>query len=210
MENNEMETIRIDFDVWKELQNRRETKAMTENDALRKILGLPMATRPLPPLAVGDRVRHPAFGTGKIETRAGQAITVRFDGIPQPKHLRIPEAVQAGMEKLLHIQPPPPRPEPPRMKLRVCFADGTELHDTQSVRTFMRAIEKIGPEQVSQLRIPMSGEFLVLPQPGRRTEFWKTLSGGFYVNTNSSNATKKKQLEDIRDRLSENFTVELR
>ena len=144
--------------------------------------------------------------------RTGQEITIRFAGESQPKVLRIPEAVQAGMAKVpKDIQLPPtlsPPTSPPK-KLRVRFSDGTQLYDTQSVRTFIRTIEKIGSERVFRLQIPMSGGHLVSTQPGPREEFWKPLSGGFHINTNSANATKKMQLERIRADLRENFQVEL-
>ena len=138
MENNETESIRIDFDVWRELQTRRKTKAMTENDVLRDVLGLPKLSPLSPSLAIGDRVRHPAFGEGEVEMRTGQEITIRFAGESQPKVLRIPEAVQAGMVKVpkdIRFTPTPLSPTSPPKKLRVSFSDGTQLYDTQSVRT---------------------------------------------------------------------------
>ena len=43
-------TIRVDFQVWRELQTRRETEEMTENDVLRQVLDLPpLAAAPPPP-----------------------------------------------------------------------------------------------------------------------------------------------------------------
>lgn len=38
-----MTTIDVDFDVFKELTNRRETEAMTYNDVIRRLLELPAA-----------------------------------------------------------------------------------------------------------------------------------------------------------------------
>ena len=147
------QTIRVDFQVWRELQARRETEAMTENDVIRGLLGLK---------------RRP----------------------PSP--------------------PPPPPPPPPssRVKLKVIFPDGEEIYDTQVSRTFVRAIEKIGPGRVFELNIPMAGKRLVEKRRGERQAQWKSLSNGFYVNTGSNTDNKREQLEYICRELGENFRVE--
>jgi hypothetical protein len=72
--------IEVDFDVFKALTTRRPSEAVTENDVLRQILGLPVSTqrtgvaRPAPPAAgdwVAKGVRFPA-GTEFRATYKGQ------------------------------------------------------------------------------------------------------------------------------------------
>ena len=150
-------TIRIDFRVWQELQKRRESEAMTENDVLRQALGLP-------PLQ-------------------GQ---------------RAPSS------------PPAPSPLPNGKKLlKVIFPDGKEICDRRVVDTFIRVIEKVGPERVRRLQIQMGGGFLVAERPGKRPGQWKLLSGGLCVNTNSATNTKRDQLERISGGLGNCFRVEV-
>ena len=156
------EIIHVDFEVWRELQTRRATKAMTENDVLRNVLGLSRPPKQSPP---------PNGGV----SRTGQEVIIR-----------------SGWQKL-----------------KVIFADGTEISDKRVVMTFIRAIEKIGPERVSQLRIFMAGERLVSAQPRKKSESWKPLSGGYHVYAKSSTNTKLKQLKRIGRELGENFRVEL-
>ena len=97
----------------------------------------------------------------------------------------------------------------PRKKLKVTFADGEVIRDNQVARTFVRTIDKIGPDRVFGLHIDMAGNPLVAERPGNRRVQWKPLSDGRYVNTGSSTDTKREQLERIRAELRGNFRVEL-
>ena len=120
-------TIRVDFNVWKELQARRETAATTENDVLRGLL--------------------------KLSTPNSSTVD---NGIDQP----------------------PPLSDS-RRKLVVSFPDdGEVIRDNQVARTFVRAIEKIGPDRVFGLHIGMAGMDLVAKRPGSRRVQWKQLSNG--------------------------------
>jgi hypothetical protein len=83
-----MRTIEVDFDVFKALTTRRPTEAVSENDVLRQLLGLPAsahrtgAAQPSTP-AVGDwvpkGVRFPA-GTEFRATYKGQTHLGRVEG----------------------------------------------------------------------------------------------------------------------------------
>ena len=155
-------SIRVDFQVWRELQKRRDTEAMTENDVLRQVLDMP-------PITVSGENAMP---------------------------------------------PPPPSPPPihepnGRVKLRVIFPDGMAVFDAQVARTFVRAIEKIGPTRVRGLQIAMAGYPLVSSRPGNRRAQWKPLSSGDYVNTGSSTETKREQLERMCRDLGDDFRVEV-
>jgi hypothetical protein len=55
-----MTTIEIDFDVYKELTNRRRTEAMTYNDVIRELLELPVS--PSSPLAFQKLINSAAGG----------------------------------------------------------------------------------------------------------------------------------------------------
>ena len=50
-----METIEIDFDVFKELTIRRSSEQVTYNDVLRELLGLPPADKPKRPHYADDK-----------------------------------------------------------------------------------------------------------------------------------------------------------
>ena len=209
-------TIHVDFQVWRELTARRVTRAMTENDVIRKLLDLTPLPGPLASLRPGDHVHHPTYGPGVVEKRSGTDVTVRLAGEPRPRIFGIPEAEKAGMMKVA-AEPSPstsrfvrpiPRKTSDREKLKVIFPDGTEIFSSRVVDTFTGAIEKIGPERVSRLGISMSGEPLVETRPGKRPSHWKGLATGHYVNTNSSTGVKREQLERIRDELRDRFRVE--
>ena len=205
-------TIHVDFQVWRELTARRVTRAMTENDVIRKLLDLTPLPGPLASLRPGDHVHHPTYGPGVVEKRSGTDVTVRLAGESRPRIFGIPEAEKAGMVKVAQgPSPPPPEPSPREKlkKLKVVFPDGVEIFHNQVVKTFVAALEKIGPERVFQLQISMSGKFLVEIRPGKRLIHWKALaSGRYYVNTNSSTDIKREQLERIRDELRDRFRVE--
>ena len=215
-------TIHVDFQVWQALTTRRATEATTENDVIRQLLELPPLPMPPGPLAVlasGDQVRHPTYGFGVVENRSGTEATVRFAGESRSRIFGIPEAEKAGMVKVPERDSPPPPPvrsglrEPSLQgklkKLKVIFPDRVEIFRNQVVKTFVAALEKIGPERVSRLGISMGGGFLVETHPGKRPGHWKALAGGrYYVNTNSSTDIKREQLERIRDELRDRFRVE--
>lgn len=81
-----MRTIEVDFDVFKALTLRRPSEAVSENDVIRELLGLPpTSARPLGPQepAVGDwvakGVRFPA-GTEFRATYKGQTHLARVEG----------------------------------------------------------------------------------------------------------------------------------
>ena len=88
-----MYSLEVDFDVYKAVFARRANEAVTENDVLRELLGLPTAGRsPSPPLApavapayktpedwVSKGVRFPA-GTEFRATHKGKAHTGRVEG----------------------------------------------------------------------------------------------------------------------------------
>jgi hypothetical protein len=81
-----MQTIEVDFEVFKALTARRPSEDVTENDVLRQLLGLP-SRKPMPgataPAAPGDWVtkglRFPA-GTEFRAAYKGQTYLARVEG----------------------------------------------------------------------------------------------------------------------------------
>ena len=207
-------TIRVDFRVWQELQMRRKSEAMTENDVLRQVFELPPLQSDTPSpldLSPGDRVGHPAFGFGVVESRTGQMVSVRFEGESHSRDFIVREAKKAGMKKVSGPLPPPPPPPPPskRMKLKVIFPDREVIFDHRVIDTFTRTIERVGVDRVRQLQMQMGGDFLIAERPGKRPAHWKQLSNGLYINANSSTEAKRVQLEDISNALGNCFRVEV-
>lgn len=83
-----MRTIEVDFDVFKALTLRRPTESVTENDALRELLGLPPARHaamtpaaggPAPGDWIAKGVRFPA-GTEFRANYKGQTWLARVEG----------------------------------------------------------------------------------------------------------------------------------
>ena len=81
-----MHTIEVDFDVFKALTTRRPNEAVTENDVLRQLLGLPVSTQRTPNAesssSAGDwtvkGVRLPA-GTEFRATYKGQTFLAKVE-----------------------------------------------------------------------------------------------------------------------------------
>ena len=82
-----MRTIEVDFDVFKALTLRRPSESVTENEVLRKLLGLPTKHQDTPMVAgdpaagdwVSKGVRFPA-GTEFRANHKGQTYLARVEG----------------------------------------------------------------------------------------------------------------------------------
>lgn len=89
-----------------------------------------------------------------------------------------------------------------RNKLWVQTPDGEILNDNQVQKTFVRAIEKVGPELVRSFNIQYLGDNLVTETFNENyAKSMKPVSGGYYVNTNSSTGKKYEQLKEINQHL---------
>jgi len=91
-----------------------------------------------------------------------------------------------------------------RNKLWVQTPDGEILNDNQVQKTFVRAIEKVGPELVRSFNIQYLGDNLVTEVFNENyATSMKPVTGGYYVNTNSSTGKKYEILKEINRHLEE-------
>ena len=82
--------------------------------------------------------------------------------------------------------------------------DGEILNDNQVQKTFVRAIEKVGPELVRSFNIQYLGDNLVTEVFNENyATSMKPVTGGYYVNTNSSTGKKYEILKEINRHLEE-------
>ena len=89
-----------------------------------------------------------------------------------------------------------------RNKLWVQTPDGEILNDNQVQKTFVRAIEKVGPELVRSFNIQYLGDNLVTEIFNENyATSMKSVTGGYYVNTNSSTGKKYQLLKEINRHL---------
>jgi hypothetical protein len=93
-------------------------------------------------------------------------------------------------------------------KLIVTFPDGTEISDKIAAKTLAKTIKKIGTDKVIALNLIIYSVPLVSQDKGslRAATF---IENGYYVNTSTSTTTKKRQLDEISQRLNLNLKVEV-
>lgn len=95
----------------------------------------------------------------------------------------------------------------PPTKLKVTFPDGTIFYEEKAVNTFVKTLQYIGLEQISQLSsIRMSGRPLVsteMDNPGRQVR----KIDGYFVETHSNTREKARILKHIARTLDINMSV---
>lgn len=91
----------------------------------------------------------------------------------------------------------------------VSFDDGTRLMESKAEKTLLKAIEKIGVEQVFGLNLSLSGEPLVSKTQSRKYPSASKKVGEYYVLTHSNTAAKVKQLKQIMKLLSVNAKIQV-
>lgn len=94
--------------------------------------------------------------------------------------------------------------------IRVIKTDGSFIECEKTTLTLSNVIKEIGTRRVFDLKIPMDGMYLVTkggnPQyPSAQYD----VGDGFFVNTHSCTATKKRQLEKIFSMLNLDWRVEI-
>ena len=97
-----------------------------------------------------------------------------------------------------------------RKRIKVSFADGTEVCDSNATTTLMQTIEKIGVERVAALGREVCHIPLVAKEINSKYASWtKPMSNGWYLMTQSDTKQKYMQLKSIMAQLSIEATVEL-
>lgn len=94
--------------------------------------------------------------------------------------------------------------------LRVIRANGSVLEKKKAADTLSQVVREIGVGKVYELKLPLDGMYLVTkggnPQyPDAQHE----VGCGYFVNSHSNTATKKRQLEKIFNALKLNWKVEI-
>jgi hypothetical protein len=94
--------------------------------------------------------------------------------------------------------------------IRVIRSDGSFIEHKKAAHTMSSTIQEIGNEKVYDLKIPMDGMFLVTQggNPNYPSAQYD-VGDGYFVNTHSSTATKRTQLEKIFSRLNLDWKVEI-
>lgn len=118
----------------------------------------------------------------------------------------------SSSEKPLPVEPHEPikKVENKTKGLRVTFPDGTIIWHRSAINTFVDVLRKVGLQRVSELGLEHSGYNLVsrkqrIPVAGR---VWQHEVDGWYVYSNISNETKKKDLELISKALRLSLRIE--
>lgn len=97
-----------------------------------------------------------------------------------------------------------------KRRIKVTFADGTELCDANATTTMIQAIEKIGVERVASLGLEVCHIPLVGQEVNQRYSYWtKPISNGWHLMAQSDTKQKYMQLKSILTQLSIEATVEL-
>ena len=93
-------------------------------------------------------------------------------------------------------------------RLIVSFSDGTDICGNSATKTLTETINKIGVEKVIGLNLT----FRNAPYISNDRELMRncaSLNNGYLVNTHSSSITKKKQLEEISQKLNLNLKINI-
>lgn len=97
-----------------------------------------------------------------------------------------------------------------RQRIKVTFADGTELCDANATTTMIQTIEKIGVGRVATLGMEACHIPLVAQEINPKYASWtKSMSNGWYLMAQSDTKQKYMQLKSIVTQLSIEATIEL-
>lgn len=95
-------------------------------------------------------------------------------------------------------------------RLRVTRSDGSIIQEYKAADTLCRVIKEIGPEKVEELGISVDYQNLVLRNLGtQHPGGLHDIGNNYFVNTHSSTAAKKRQLEKIFSTLHLSWKVEI-
>lgn len=94
--------------------------------------------------------------------------------------------------------------------IRVVRADGSIIACEKAAYTMSKAIKEIGGKRVYELKLPMDGMQLVtIGGNPKYPNAQYDVGDGYFVNTHSGTADKKRQLEKIFSLLHLNWKVEI-
>lgn len=95
-----------------------------------------------------------------------------------------------------------------KTNLSVKFPDGTEINDRHASQTLCDTIIKIGVERVKALNIIVNGLNIVSRE---EDDFYnqQRLNSGYFIMTHSNTKNKKKQIEEMSNRLGLGLKVKI-
>ncbi|MBO7201947.1 MAG: hypothetical protein J6V30_00205 [Paludibacteraceae bacterium] len=98
----------------------------------------------------------------------------------------------------------------PTTRLRITLADGRVIQESQAAETFRQFVMMIGPERVrslgmTQCKVPLISN--TLDKKYKRAQ--KPVGNGWYLMTNSSTQTKKRDIENIARKLNIKVKVDI-
>lgn len=99
------------------------------------------------------------------------------------------------------------KPRKPHTRLKVKFSNGTIIRENTAADTLVKVIQRIGPQQVSELPIKMSGRPLVSTQRPESVVKQVRELDGYFIETRSNTKTKAKCIEQIADALHIDISV---
>ena len=127
------------------------------------------------------------------------------------------EAAEEEVEQTAEGSPASEKEKVVRKKRRlsvgfsVTFADGTVLHEPQAVDTFIKALQKIGLEQIaSDAGVPQHAGFSVVSEYERKADKpVQRMVDGYYIYTNLGNDVKIEDLQDLSKRYNLGLVITL-
>lgn len=97
-----------------------------------------------------------------------------------------------------------------RTKIKVTFPDGTSVQHSPVLKTLLAVVEYAGPARVAELNIIVNRENMMSRKPYERYKVaCKEVSGGWYVNTNTSTEQKFEQICHISKSFNLGLKVDL-
>lgn len=101
------------------------------------------------------------------------------------------------------------RSKAPAQKLRVRFPDGTVIFENKAVETFVKSIQYVGLERVSELTsIKSHGGHPIVSRRKNESAGMVREINGYYIETKSSTERKARHIREIARELSVEISVE--
>lgn len=129
------------------------------------------------------------------------------------KEYQIPSTKKVVKVAEAQTQPQEPKTaikRSPATGLCVWLPDGDFIQEKKANQTMVKAIERAGADNVERLHIPHNGSYLVASEKHEKyAREMQLLSNGHYLNTHSSTASKKRQLEKISNALHLGWKIEV-
>ncbi len=133
----------------------------------------------------------------------GEASFVTPDAVKDDAPIRMPKPKRLATE-------PKERKMKKATTIRVVRADGSIIVCEKAAHTMSKTIKEIGGKRIYELKLPKDGMHLVtIGGNPKYPNAQYDIGDGYFVNTHSNTADKKRQLEKIFSLLHLNWKVEI-